>query len=334
MATPILRLHEVSKRYGEFAAVSGLGFEVPAGGIYGILGPNGAGKSTTLRMINDIIAPDAGRIELFGELTPGRQANRRIGYLPEERGLYPRMQVGELLTFFGEIRGLAPARAAAQGRAWLERLGIADRWKHRVQQLSKGMQQKVQFAAALVHEPELLILDEPWSGLDPLNAEVLRSVVREQCARGRTVLFSTHLMEQAEQICDRVCIIARGRKLVEGPLEELKERSGAGGRVWLAFVTGEGRARAEAGPLRDTALVSAVREHPNGLEVELRTADAAQPLLSRLVGAGVALRRFELAAPSLHEIFVAHVGGAAAAPGPLPAAPAVLSSAPVGGIDG
>ncbi|MBT8495500.1 MAG: ATP-binding cassette domain-containing protein, partial [Deltaproteobacteria bacterium] len=206
MATELAaRVSGISKFYGEFAAVSDLSFDVEAGLIYGILGPNGAGKSTTLRMLNDIIAPDQGEIELLGKYHPGLEAARHIGYLPEERGLYPKMRVGETLEFFGQLRGLEPAEARRRSAGWLERLGLASWTNKKIQDLSKGMQQKVQFASALIHEPELLILDEPWSGLDPLNAEVLREIVLEHKARGHTVLFSTHLMEQAEQICDRVC---------------------------------------------------------------------------------------------------------------------------------
>src|SRR5262245_55077094 len=211
-----LRLEGVTKRYGEFTAVGGLSLEIPAGTIWGILGPNGAGKTTTLRMVNDILAPDEGRIELLGGLAPGRAAARRIGYLPEERGLYPKMRVAAALTFFGELRGLTAREARRRAGAWLERLDLG-RWaRNEVQDLSKGMQQKVQFAAALLHEPELLVLDEPWSGLDPINAEVLRAMVAEQKQAGRSVIFSTHGMEQAEQICDGVTIIARGRKVLDG----------------------------------------------------------------------------------------------------------------------
>ncbi|HVV84877.1 MAG TPA: ATP-binding cassette domain-containing protein, partial [Kofleriaceae bacterium] len=192
-----VRVDGISKRFGNHVAVDGVSFSVPTGCIYGVLGPNGAGKSTTLRMLNDIIAPDAGEIELFGGLRPGREAAPHIGFLPEERGLYPKMRVGEMIAFMGELRGLTRRDAADRAGRWLERLGLAQWRANKVQDLSKGMQQKVQFAAALIHEPELVILDEPWAGLDPINADVLRDVVREQRDAGRTVLFSTHQMEHA-----------------------------------------------------------------------------------------------------------------------------------------
>ena len=170
MTEVALRVDRVSKRFGDHQAVRCLSFEIPKGVIFGVLGPNGAGKTTTLRMINDIVAPDSGDIRLFEDMSPGRQAAAKIGYLPEERGLYPKMRVEEMLCFFGQLRGLAGMVARGRARAWLERFGIAQWGNSRVQNLSKGMQQKVQFIAALLHEPELLILDEPWSGLDPVNA--------------------------------------------------------------------------------------------------------------------------------------------------------------------
>ncbi|KAB2895147.1 MAG: ATP-binding cassette domain-containing protein, partial [Kofleriaceae bacterium] len=217
-----VRVEGITKRFGNHVAVDDVSFEVPAGVIYGVLGPNGAGKSTTLRMINDIIAPDAGHVELLGGLAPGAESAPHVGFLPEERGLYPKMPVLEMIAFMGELRGLTGRDARARGEAWLERLGLGQWRKNKVQDLSKGMQQKVQFAATMIHEPELVILDEPTSGLDPINADVLRDVVREQKAAGRTVLFSTHLMEQAEQICEHIFIIARGKKVLDGRLADLK----------------------------------------------------------------------------------------------------------------
>ncbi|HEX2686032.1 MAG TPA: ATP-binding cassette domain-containing protein, partial [Kofleriaceae bacterium] len=247
------------KKFGNHVAVDDISFEVPRGVVYGILGPNGAGKSTTLRMINDIFAPDAGEITVLGGLKPGSDAAQKIGYLPEERGLYPKMKVAEMIEFIGELRGLSRAEARRRAGAWLDRLGLAQWGKNKVQDLSKGMQQKVQFATALIHEPELVILDEPWSGLDPINAEVLREVVGEIRASGRTVMFSTHLMEQAERLCDHVCIIARGKKVLDGGLAEIKRAAATEKLIALMFASAADRARAEAGPLADTALVAAKR---------------------------------------------------------------------------
>src|SRR5688572_4668370 len=235
MSGPALSVSSVVKRFGNHLAVDHVSFEVPRGVVYGVLGPNGAGKSTTLRMINDIIAPDAGEIRILDGLRPGSEAARQIGYLPEERGLYAKMRVIDMVVFMGELRGLSHHESKQRALKWLERLGLAEWTKNKVQDLSKGMAQKVQFATALIHEPALVILDEPWSGLDPINAEVLREVVEEIRSSGRTVLFSTHQMEQAEKICDVVCIIARGRKVLEGRLKDIKRASAAEGVIALAF---------------------------------------------------------------------------------------------------
>jgi ABC-2 type transport system ATP-binding protein len=306
------RVSGVSKFYGEFAAVSELSFEVEVGLIYGILGPNGAGKSTTLRMLNDIIAPDQGEIELLGKYRPGLEAARHIGYLPEERGLYPKMPVGETLEFFGQLRGLEPPEARKRSRAWLERLGLETWVSKKIQDLSKGMQQKVQFASALIHEPQLLILDEPWSGLDPLNAEVLRDIVLEHKAQGQTVLFSTHLMEQAEQICDRVCIIAGGKRVLEGELATIRRQAAPVGLVALGFADDGDAERAKAGVLADPAVVASYKERADHFEIQLCPEVEPDTLLRSVLDSGYQIQRFEKFEPTLHQIFVDRVGSAAA----------------------
>jgi len=310
-----LAVRGIVKRFGNHVAVDDISFEVPRGVIFGILGPNGAGKSTTLRMINDIIAPDAGTIEILGGLAPGSAAAKRIGYLPEERGLYPKMKVAAMVEFMGELRGLKIAEARRRTAMWLERLGLAQWANNRVQDLSKGMQQKVQFATALIHDPELVILDEPWSGLDPINADVLATVVTEIRAAGRTVLFSTHQMEQAEKICDEVCIIARGKIVLDGNLLQIKMRSAAEGLVALGFVDAVAQERAQV-PLADRALVADCHAPRAGevADVEVHLADGVRPqqLLGALVAADVGVRKFEVVTPSLHQIFVTKVGAAAA----------------------
>jgi len=310
-----LAVRGIVKRYGNHVAVDGVSFEVPRGVVYGVLGPNGAGKSTTLRMINDIIAPDAGEIRILGRLSPGAAAATKIGYLPEERGLYPKMKVGEIVEFMGELRGLSRAEARRRGGAWLERLGLAKWTKNKVQDLSKGMQQKVQFATALLHEPELVILDEPWSGLDPINAEVLREVVAEIRASGRTVLFSTHQMEQAEKIVDALCIIARGKLVLEGNLREIKRGLVAEGWIALAFSDDAAREKA-ASLVAERTLVAEVRPPSPGavadLEVKAASGVSSQQLLAALLAAGVALHKFEVVVPTLHQIFVDKVGPEAA----------------------
>jgi len=308
---PALVVTNVIKRFGNHTAVDDVSFQVPRGCVYGILGPNGAGKSTTLRMINDIIAPDAGEIAILDGLKPGSDAATHIGYLPEERGLYPKMRVLEMVQFMGELRGLKAAEAKKRADKWLDRLGLLEWTKNKVQDLSKGMQQKVQFATALIHDPELVILDEPWSGLDPINAEVLREVVDKLRESGRTVLFSTHQMEQAEKLCDFVCIIARGKKVLEGKLLDLKRASAAEGLVALGFADETSRTRAEK-PLGDSALVLERRPPPQGdvadCLVKLAAGVTPQRLLAVLVHEKITLRKFEIVTPTLHQIFVDRVG--------------------------
>ena len=305
----------VTKQFGNHVAVEAMSFEVPRGVVYGILGPNGAGKSTTLRMITDIIAPDAGKITILDGLAPGAESAPHIGYLPEERGLYPKMKVPEMIEFMGELRGLSRAESKKRAAAWLDRLGLAQWAKNKVQDLSKGMQQKVQFATALIHEPAVVILDEPWSGLDPINAEVLRDVVEEIRDAGRTVIFSTHGMEQAEKICDAVCIIARGKKVLDGKLREIKRASAMDGLIALEFADEASKSTARK-IIDDKALVAEERPPLAGdnADVEVKLVDGVEPqqLLSAFVGAGVSLRRFEVVTPTLHQIFVDRVGAEAA----------------------
>jgi len=225
-AAPIVVLDRVTKRFVGHTAVDGLALSVPPGVIFGLLGPNGAGKTTSIRMIMDIIEPDEGAVRLFGESCGGRTQTARIGYLPEERGLYRKMRVLDVLVFLAEMKGVERRAARAKALAWLERLGLADWRLRRIDELSKGMQQKVQFIATLLHEPELVILDEPFAGLDPVNAQVLKDTVLELRRRGVTLLFSTHIMEQAEKLCDQLCIIAQGKKVVDGTLSDIKRTHG------------------------------------------------------------------------------------------------------------
>jgi ABC-2 type transport system ATP-binding protein len=301
-----LRFVSVTKRFGSFVAVSDLSLEVPAGCIYGILGPNGAGKTTSLRMVNNILAPDQGRVELFGGTPPGTDVARRVGYLPEERGLYPKMRVGELLRFFGELRGLAGTDARRAASRWLARLGL-DGWQaRRLQELSKGMQQKVQFITAVIHDPELIILDEPWTGLDPINAAVLRDIVLEKKAEGRTILFSTHLMEQAEQLCERVCIIAAGQKVLEGDLAAIKREAQADHLVAITFADSSDADEFAWPP----GLVRQWTRRKDAVEVELAPGVAPRDLMGALAAAGIDVRRFVVIEPTLHQIFIERVGRA------------------------
>jgi ABC-2 type transport system ATP-binding protein len=225
MTTSPLELHDVRKSYGGFTAVQGVSLAVPPGSIYGLLGPNGAGKTTTIRMILDIVPPDQGEVRLFGH--PRTAADlERVGYLPEERGLYRKMTVLDQLIFLGEVRGLKARVARERSEAWLERVDLA-RWaKSKVEELSKGMQQKVQLIGTVLHEPDLLILDEPFSGLDPINQELFRQLLFDYRAAGKSILLSTHGMEFAERLCDHICLISGGRAVLEGELKAIKRRIG------------------------------------------------------------------------------------------------------------
>jgi ABC-2 type transport system ATP-binding protein len=223
--TPILELRNVRKAYGDFVAVDGVSMTVPAGSIFGLLGPNGAGKTSTIRMIMNITAPDSGEVVVFGHPRTADDL-RRIGYLPEERGLYRKMTVMDQLVFFGEIRGLRGPALVADIQRWLERVDLAKWAKSKIEELSKGMQQKVQLIGTVLHTPDLLILDEPFSGLDPINQELFRELLLDYRSQGKSVVLSTHGMELAERMCDHICLISRGRAVLDGELKAIKRRIG------------------------------------------------------------------------------------------------------------
>ncbi len=292
---PTLVLDHVTKKFGDFTAVNDLSLQVRPGRVFGLIGPNGAGKTTTIRMIVNITIPDAGRIELFGQsMNPNLQD--RIGYLPEERGLYRKMKVGEQLRFFAELKDLRGREADSRINHWLEKLQLSD-WKNkRAKDLSKGMQQKVQFITAVIHEPDLLILDEPFSGLDPVNVELMKDTILEKKTEGKTIILSTHQMEIAERLCDDVCMINRAHKVLDGRLREIR-RSFARNAVALRIEGGDGL-------LNDPALVANIRQHGEEIEVLLMPDADPQVLLKRLIDAGVTVNKFELVEPSLHDIFI------------------------------
>lgn len=296
--SPSVVLDHITKRFGEFTAVNDLSIAVHAGRIFGLLGPNGAGKTTTIRMIVNITAPDSGRIELFGQqITPALQD--RIGYLPEERGLYKKMKVGDQLRFFAELKSVTAREADRRVDRWLERLKLTEWKSKKATELSKGMQQKIQFITAVIHEPELVILDEPFSGLDPVNVDLLKEIILELKSAGKTIIFSTHQMEVAEKICDDICLINRSQKVLEGSIREVK-RGFSRNAVALRLVGG-------ATVLENRALVSNVERHSDGIEVLLAAGATAQTLLQELLAAGTSIERFEMIEPSLHDIFVEKV---------------------------
>ena len=296
--TSTVLVDKVTKSFGDFTAVSELSLEVRAGRIYGLLGPNGAGKTTTIRMIVNITAPDSGEIKVFGrKITPELQD--RIGYLPEERGLYKKMKIGEQLRFFAELKNIKTKEADRRVDQWLERLKLTE-WKNKKSmELSKGMQQKIQFITAVLHDPDLLILDEPFSGLDPVNVELLKESVLELKAAGKTIIFSTHQMEVAEQICDDICLINRSRKVLEGRIRDVK-KGFSRHAVLLRIEGGED-------VLNDPSLVARIKHHADQIEVLLAAGANAQMLLKRLIDAGAIISKFEMSEPSLNDIFIAKV---------------------------
>jgi len=310
MAKLAVDIRNVAKRYEQHVAVRDLSLQVPVGSMYGLLAPNGAGKTTTIRMILVIIAPDSGTIPVLDQphRTPGILS--RIGYLPEERGLYKKMQVKRVLLFLAELKGVSGKEATRRIDEWLERMSLATPEKNwgdaKIDELSRGMQQKVQFIATLVHDPDLVILDEPFSGLDPINAQALKDTVVELKRRGKTVIFSTHVMDNAERMCDSVCIIAKGEKVLDGSVAEVRKQHG-GRNVALGLVGAE---EAVGVVLRDPRLVQRVDDNNRFFEIELAPMADPQVLLRRLIDAGASIERFELVQPSLHQIFIQRVGAA------------------------
>jgi ABC-2 type transport system ATP-binding protein len=291
-----VEIEHVTKTFGQHVAVDDLNLEVPAGTVYGFIGPNGSGKTTTLRMIMRILHPDRGMIRVLGETSLGA-ATDRVGYLPEERGLYKQMRVRELLRFYAELKGVRDCRAAID--SWLDHLDLAAWGNKKIRALSKGMAQKVQFIAAVVSHPELVLLDEPFSGLDPVNGEVLQKAVLDLKAGGATVIFSTHDMATAEQMCDFIFMIYRGKKVLDGTLESIRQR----------FGQDTARVRLEGNGDSLAALPGVVKVTNFGHEQELRLAEGTDPqrLLTALMSRGQ-VRHFELAQPSLRDIFVRIAG--------------------------
>jgi ABC-2 type transport system ATP-binding protein len=309
MADPAVRIAGVTKRFDSTVAVRDLSLVVPRGAVYGLLGPNGAGKTTTIRMMLDIIAPDSGTIEIFGRPHLESGVSNLVGYLPEERGLYKKMQVRRVLRFLAELKGVPAKVADTRITQWLERLGLKtpekDWGNAKVDELSRGMQQKVQFIGTLLHEPDLVILDEPFSGLDPINAQALKDTVVELKRAGKTVIFSTHLMENAERLCDSVCIIARGEKVLDGELVAVKQ---AAGTRSVALAIDGVAADSVRSVLEDRRLVNRVDDQNRFFEIELAPGANPQELLRKIVGSGANVSRFELITPSLHQIFLERVG--------------------------
>jgi ABC-2 type transport system ATP-binding protein len=297
-------LDRVVKRFGDFTAVNDLSFTVPEGGVFGFLGGNGAGKTTSVRMMLDILRPDSGSIAILGR-PPARANAPEVGFLPEERGLYRLMTVLDTVIYFGRLKGMSAADAARSAGALIERLGLSQWARTTLDKLSKGMSQKVQLATALVNKPHLLILDEPFSGLDPVNQGVLEEIVLEMARGGATVIFSTHVMQHAERLSDRLLLLARGRKVFEGTQAEARAQLPP--RLLLTAQTDPSGLPGVA----SAVAAGAEREGWQEWDVTLAPGRSAADLLQHCTEGGFALRSFDLHRPSLHDVFLHLVGGEA-----------------------
>ena len=296
-----LQVQGVTKQYEKVLAVNNVSFEAQPGRILGLLGPNGAGKTTTIRMITYITIPDSGQI-LFGDERVGPKSQEIMGYLPEERGLYKKMKVGEQLMYFAELKGMAKSDAREKIRYWLDRMGALDWVSKETNELSKGMQQKIQFIATILHDPKLLILDEPFGGLDPINADLLQDVILEVKDAGRTIVFASHRMEQVEQLCDDICLVSKGEIVVNGALNEVKKRYGKN-TVLIDFEGSD----AFLDPLEQSGAVRVNVRSTRHAEVRLLDGTPSKQVLKAALEHVSDITRFELVEPPMREIFVTAV---------------------------
>jgi len=290
----VLTIDHVYKSFNDVHAVQDLSLELPQGEIFGLLGPNGAGKTTTIRMIMDIIIPDRGKILINGKPNSQKQLDQ-VGYLPEERGLYRKMKVGELLSFLAEMKGIKPSQSKDKIKTWLERFDLIDWLTKKAEELSKGMQQKVQFIATIIHEPKLIILDEPFSGLDPVNTDLIKDIMLEQKKNGATIIFSTHMMEQVEKLCDSICLIDHGKAVLNGELKQIKKNFGK--NAILMEYTGEAKF------INNQKLVKNFEDHGKFVEIYPAEKVSAKQILQEAIKE-VDISKFEIMEPSLHEIFI------------------------------
>lgn len=297
-----LTYRKVEKSFGDVRAVKPLDLDIPEGGIFGLLGPNGAGKSTLIRMTMGIYLADAGEVSILGKPRDSA-ASALLGYLPEDRGLYPKMKVGELLRFFGRLRGLSASEASRRSAEGLKRVGLEKWEQNKVDELSKGMQQKIQLLVAIQHRPKVAILDEPFSGLDPVNVELFMEIVQELVDQGMTVVFSTHQMEQVEQLCQSIALINKGEVVLKGDVAEIRRRYGANAAT-AEFSDGESLQESDF-----TDLADQVHLRPNEARLFLKDGVTPSHLLQRLLDRRVGVTRFEAAQASMHDIFVRVVKG-------------------------
>jgi ABC-2 type transport system ATP-binding protein len=297
-----IELQHVTKTFGPKVAVRDLDLVIEEGSLHGFIGPNGAGKTTTIRMIMSIIFPDRGEIAVLGRKS-AIESKDRIGYLPEERGLYKKMRVGRFLRYMARLKGVPAAGLDHKVRGWLDRVGLGAEYRRKCEELSKGMQQKVQFISAIIHEPDLLILDEPFSGLDPVNARMLREMIQEQHESGRTIIFSTHQMSQAEALCDRVVMIHQGRKVLDNTPSEVQSRFDP-----RSILVEPAAANADTGSVVRLSAVESVRPVGRNIEVHLKDGVEATSVIPALAAA-IPARRIEVIRPTLEDVFISIVQG-------------------------
>lgn len=293
----LLALQHIVKQYGNYIASNDVSFEIPKGRIFGLLGPNGAGKTTLIRMITRILYPDSGSI-LFNNQPLTDKHTENIGYMPEERGLYKKMKVGDHLIYLGRLKGLSSLQARENVSYWLKKFDIESWYNKNIEELSKGMSQKVQFIATVLHHPDLLILDEPFSGLDPINSKLIEDEIREMSQAGKTIIFSTHRMEQVEEICDEIVLVNKGKKILEGGVNELKQRFKQN-RFHISY----------SGTMNDTLLqnLNVVEQQTESVTVQFDEAHKGNELLKRFVEQGVQVTSFNELLPSINEIFIRQV---------------------------
>ena len=300
----ILRLEDVVKTYGNYAAVNHVSFDIPRGVIFGMLGPNGAGKTSLIRVITSITRADSGKVWLDGEALNTRHPEQ-IGYMPEERGLYKKMKVGEQLTYLARLKGLSPADTKKELKYWFERFDIKDWWDKKVEELSKGMQQKVQFIATVLHKPKLLILDEPFSGLDPINTNLIKDEIRQLNKNGTSIIFSTHRMESVEEMCEHIVLINKGKNVLQGKVKDIKEQFKD--NVFKIEFTGElpsGLAATDAADGSFEIRNATDRQ----LSIKVNEGGDSNEILRYLIHRGVHIRSFNEILPTINEIFIKRVG--------------------------
>lgn len=300
----ILRLDDVVKIYGDYAAVNHVSFDIPKGAIFGLLGPNGAGKTSLIRIITSITKADSGNVWLDSEPLNNKHPEQ-IGYMPEERGLYKKMKVGEQLTYLARLKGLSPADTKKELRYWFERFDIKDWWDKKVEELSKGMQQKVQFIATVLHKPKLLILDEPFSGLDPINTNLIKDEIRKLNQDGTSIIFSTHRMESVEEMCEHIVLINKGQNVLQGKVTDVKEEFKENVfKIEYAGGLPDGLAAADAA----NSSFKILNNNKQELNVQINEGGDSNEILRYLINNGVHVNSFNEILPTINEIFIKRVG--------------------------